>query len=150
MGTGFLALFNKTERIEYDEGYWVEFSPSLTAAEYETAQRVLLGNMRMTGSQLSATPDTIAYQHELVFQAITAWNLTDEDNNPLPLEPVKAKHESIRKLPQSVFLDLYTKINAASSPRSGEEEIRFRADGESSDAGEEHLGDVPVLAEVSD
>lgn len=147
---GFLSLFNEPERVPVAPGFWVDIKKSLNAEDYEGAQRALFGKMSMAGGSLVAEPDTIAYQHELVFRAITDWNLTDENDNVLPLAPAAAKHESIRKLPQSVFIDLYERINEASSPRSTEEELSFRDSGESRSAGTESPAGLPNPAEVSD
>jgi hypothetical protein len=152
-GKGFLSLFNEPERVLVtDDGeFWIDIKTSLTAEDYEHAQRVLFGKMAMHGADLSATPDTISYQHELVFRAIVNWNLTDEDGDLLPLEPEKAKHDSIRRIPQSIFVDLYQRVNQASSARTGGDELQFRDDGSTEPSRDESLnGKVPVAAEVSD
>lgn len=150
MAKGFLALFNEPERVAVGEGYWIDLRTSLTAEDYEAGQRVLLGKMTMVGGSLNSTPDTIGYQHELVFRSVVDWNLTDEEGDPLPLEPDKAKHDSIRRLPQSVFIDLYNRINAASTPRGGQEEVQFRDDSAAGGPGDESLlGSLPVASKVS-
>jgi hypothetical protein len=152
-GKGFLALFNTPDRIEVtdDGAFWIDIKTSLTADDYEHAQRVLFGKMAMKGGDLSATPDTISYQHELVFRAVVDWNLTDEDGDLLPLEPEKAKHDSIRRIPQSIFIDLYNRVNKASSARSSGDELQFRDDGSTESPGDESsTGEVPVAPEVSD
>ena len=131
---GFLSLFNEPERINVAKGFWIDIKKSLTAEDYEAAQRALLGKMVMNGANLTAEPDTILYQHELVFRSIIDWNLTDENGELLPLTPAQAKHDSIRRLPQVVFVDIYEKINEASTPRGGEEEVRFRDGGADSDS----------------
>lgn len=128
---GFLSLFNEPERVVVVDGYWVDIKKGLSAEDYEAAQRALLGKMSMNNNGLSAEPDTVAYQHELVFRAIVDWNLTDENDQPLPLAPADVKHASIRRLPQFVFIDLYERINAAATPRSKAEEVNFRDGGES-------------------
>jgi hypothetical protein len=146
---GFLSLFNEPERIIVAKGFWIDIKTSLTAEDYEAAQRALLGKMSMSGNNLTAEPDTIAYQNELVYRAIVDWNLTDEEGNDLPLTPAKLKHNSISRLPQAVFIDIYERINEASKPRSGEDEIQFRDGGESRDNGNESLGGASVSTEVS-
>jgi hypothetical protein len=151
VGKGFLALFNEPERVTVAEGFWIDLRTSLSAEDYEAGQRVLLGRMTMTDSKLNSTPDTIGYQHELVFRSIVDWNLTDEEGAVLPLEPAKEKHDSIRRLPQLVFIDLYQRITVASTPRGGQEESTFRDGGDASDPGNESSnGEVPVAAEVLD
>ena len=127
--SGFLSLFNEPERVVVADGFWIDVKKALTAEDYEAAQRALFGKMSMSNEGLSAEPDTIAYQHELVFRAIVEWNLTDENGELLPLTPSDAKHASIRRLPQSVFLDVYERVNEASAPRSKDDEVRFRIGG---------------------
>ena len=146
---GFLSLFNEPQRIVVADGYWIDVKTSLTAEDYEAAQRALLGKMSMVGGALTAEPDTISYQHELVFRAVCDWNLTDENGAALPLTPSSAKHDSLRRLPQSVFIKLYEAINEASSPRSKEDEIQFRDGGESSDSGELSVNGLPDASKVS-
>jgi len=148
--SGFLSLFNEPERIIVADGYWIDVKSSLNAADYEAAQRALLGKMSMQGGNLSAEPDTVAYQHELVFRAIVDWNLTDEDGQLLPLTPATEKHTSIRRLPQSAFVAIYEKINDAATPRKREEEIRFPVGSESGDNGAAGLDGVSESSEVSD
>ena len=129
--TGFLALFNTTKKLDVAEGFWIEVKTSLTAADYAKAQHALLGKMKMSGGgDMTAEPDTIAYQQELVKLAIVSWNLTDEDGAPLPLGD-----ESIARLPQSVFLDVYTFVNQAATPRTPQENQSFRDGDSGSDAG---------------
>lgn len=150
MMAGFLALFNEPERVVVAKGFWIDIKKGLTAEDYEGAQRALLGKMSMNNDGLSAEPDTVAYQHELVFRAITDWNLTDENDQLLPLEPKTAKHESIRRLPQFVFVDLYERINNAASPRSQADEVSFRDGGEGRDSGNQNADDSADASKVSD
>jgi hypothetical protein len=148
--SGFLSLFNTPERIIVAPGYWIDIKPSLSAEDYEGAQRALLGKMSMNGGAVSAEPDTVAYQHELVYRSILDWNLTDEDNILLPLTPNKLKHDSIRRLPQSVFLDIYTRVNEASASREDSEQIAFRDGSELSPEGGQGIDEVPESSEVPD
>ena len=133
---GFLALYNAPKRIEVADGYWIDIKTSLTTEDYEVAQRALFGKMKMgAGGELQTEPDTIAYQNELVQRAIIAWNLTDEDDNPLPLEPPAEKSASIQRLPQSVFITVYEEVNEGATPRSKDDEVSFRAGGQGSAVG---------------
>jgi hypothetical protein len=149
---GFLSLFNEVERVTFEGEYWVDLKKALTVEDYETAQRALLGKMSMMDGKVRATPDTIEYQHELVFRSIVDWNLTDEDGIKLPLNPDDKKHKSIRALPQSVFLELYTIVNASTTPRGRDESKEFRDDGAVSDSGdaESESGEISDVSEVSD
>ena len=145
---GFLSLFNGPERLNVAEGYWVDVKKSLTAADYEAAQRVLLGKMTMSGEGFSAEPDSVAYQGELVALSILDWNLTDEEGVALQLTPDSAKRESILRLPQSVFLEVYKHVNEASALRGKKDETKFRPGSAGDDAGREARS--TVAAEVPD
>ena len=125
--SGFLSLYNAPERIEVAKGYWIDVKSNLTTEDYEAAQRALLGKMSMVvGGDLQSEPDTIAYQREIVSRAIVDWNLTDENSQPLALEPRDAKIESISRLPQSVFIMIYERVNESTAPRSKDDEVCFR------------------------
>ncbi len=132
---GFLSIYNTPKRIEVADGYWIDVKTSLTAEDYEYAQRALLGKMTMSGDGLQSEPDTVAYQSELVSRSIVSWNLTDEDGVLLPLTPDEDKKASVMRLPQEIFLMLFDLVNETSGARSTEEEVRFRADGQDSDHG---------------
>lgn len=142
--TPFLGLFNGLERVwVVADEYWVDVKRSLSAADYETAQRTLIGALKVVDGDMQAEPDSVGYQLELVFLGVQDWNLTDEVGNALPLSPAETKRQSIKRLPQSVFLQLYQRIHAASSPRSADEQVRFRA----GDAGDDR-GNDPASADA--
>ena len=129
---GFLSMYNTPERLIVADGYWVDVKQTLTTEEYANSQRVLLGKLSLDDGKISTEPDTIAYQFELVSSSIVDWNLTDEDGVLLPLSPPEAKVASIKKLPQSVFVMLYERVNEVVKPRSKDDEISFRPDGQGS------------------
>jgi hypothetical protein len=132
---GFLSIYNTPKRIEVADGYWIDVKTSLTAEDYEHAQRALLGKMTMSGDGLQSEPDTVGYQSELVARSIVGWNLTDEEGVLLPLTPDDDKKASVMRLPQEIFLMLFDLVNETSGARSTEEEVNFRADGQGSDHG---------------
>lgn len=133
---GFLSLYNTPDRIEVAPGYWIEVKKSLTAEEFEHAQSALLGNVSFgAGGEFKSEPDTAAYQREIVFRSIVDWNLTDENDQPLPLTPDEDKMKSIMRLPQEVFGMVFDLVNETSGARSKDDEVRFRADDQVSDNG---------------
>lgn len=127
---GFLSLYNQTERLIVADDYWIDIKTNLTTEDYESAQRTLLGKISMVGTGgIQSEPDTVAYQYALVASSIVDWNLTDENDQPLLLTPDDEKRKSISRLPQSVFLDVYERVNNASAPRTRDEEVSFRDGG---------------------
>jgi len=147
---GFLSLFNTPERIEVADGFWIDVKSTLSTEDYEYAQRALLGKMTMIGGgELRSEPDTIRYQQELVSRSIVAWNLTDEDGKVLPHATEEEKMESIRRIPQSVFVLVFQKVSDDTKPRSSDEELKFRSSGEVSAVGDGET-ETPVLEQVSD
>ncbi len=148
---GFLSLFNGVVRLPLDEigapGFWIDVKKSLDTDDYADAQRALLGKMSMDSGGMKAEPDSVAYQRELVFVAIQAWNLTDENDVPLPLTPPNLKRESIATLPQAAFLEVYQHVNKSTQPRSTEDERSFR-DGSAGSGGERGTSEAPDAAEV--
>lgn len=144
---GFLSLFEGVERVTVAPGFWIDVKKSLSADDYAAAQRALLGTMKMDSGGMHSEPDSVGYQQELVFLAIADWNLTDASETQLPLVPESLKRESIKRLPQSVFLDIYQRVTAASTPRSPEDEMSFRNGSEGSTDGRE--SGAPITAEVS-
>lgn len=121
---GFLALYSETDRVELRGGYYVDIRKYLDHAAWGYAQRKLvdprlestLGQKTEGGEAETRTVasmvDQQAYNLELLVAAIVDWNLTDEQDRPLPLPPYipptkldgedKAnlvRRDSIRRLP---------------------------------------------------
>ena len=114
---GFLNLYDSTEEIVVAQNpddpstpYTVTIKQFLTNEEYAKAQKALM-RPRVTvkagqDAETEATMESEAYQQVLVFSAVVSWNLTDRNDQPLPLTI-----ESVRALPQVVFNKLYARIN---------------------------------------
>ncbi len=106
---GFLSNYNTVTRLEIDpEGkWWVDVRESMTRKDAALAQSALVKPIvKYEGgdSQTQGNIDTVGYQTELVVAAVVNWNLTDEDDVLLPLDPPEAKRESINRLPDKVFM----------------------------------------------
>lgn len=112
---GFLSLYDQTERLEVAEGYWVEIKQHLSGDEDDACTRALLGpegtqmhsqsngqSREQTAAAIRARLDQAAYQRELMAASIVGWNLTDQNDQALPLAPANAKRASIARLPQVV------------------------------------------------
>ncbi len=82
--------------------------------------------------RIHTTTNTAAYTEVLLAEAVVAWNLTDEMDRDLPLEPPSAKLESIRRLPAPVRKLLREKVEEYNedSVRTPEEQKTFRTGGD--------------------
>lgn len=128
--TGFLALYSGTERIDVGNDYWVEVKVCVTKAENDAAQRKMMQNKMSVHAgvgQIEGDLDIPAYEEELVFQSITNWNLTDHNNNPLPLVPADAKRLAVQSLPSPVFQDIFKRVNDLNGARSSADSDSFRS-----------------------
>jgi hypothetical protein len=115
---GFLSIYAGTERIyvtDTDE-WWVDVKQVLLHNEMAIAQRQYTEGER----------DLAGYQREMVVHAITGWNLTDENEQPLPLHPLDVRRQVVAQLPQPVFLRLYERVSDLNSPRKPEDQRSFR------------------------
>lgn len=140
---GFLDSYEGTERIDLGEGWWIDVKKCLTSAEYQKVQAFFGAGkqtVNMNGKQF-ATIDPAAAQEELLFQSISDWNLTDAQDQPLPLSPEPARRASISRLPAPVFMQVYQRCDELNGPRSNEEAAQF-PDGDLS--GAEDGGDAPA------
>jgi hypothetical protein len=120
---GFLSKYVGTERIDLGDGFFVEIKKYLTSAEHGEAERALLApKMDTSGDEPTMTSsfDHVAFAQELATQAICSWNLTDEADQLLPLAPIEARRESVRRLPHFV-VDKVAKAVQANEKRSDEE-----------------------------
>jgi hypothetical protein len=125
---GFLNLYAATERIAVsdDGAWWVEIRVSLPKSDYDAAQKALVPTAVVTREGQRAEMDVISYQLELVSRAIVNWNLTDENDLPLPVVPYAAARRSLQRLPQSVFMTIFDRVNELNSPRSQKDNDSFR------------------------
>jgi hypothetical protein len=118
---GFLSLFDETERIVLsppgaDKEFWVAIKHYLTGEEEDEITDVSFGAQGMQLSaiagmdeqQIKGRMDLVAQSRVLLRNSIINWNLTDRDDNPLPLAPRAAKEASIASLPGGVR-DIITK-----------------------------------------
>jgi hypothetical protein len=129
---GFLdaAGYGGTEKIDLPAGYWIEVRRSLTSPEYEHVQHYL-GNgrqpVRIDGPKV-VTIDPAGAMREMLFQSVAAWNLDGPpypDGTIWPLEPDKARRESIAALPNSVLQEVYKACDELNGPREGAEAAQF-------------------------
>lgn len=128
---GFLSEYNQITRLVIDpEGkWWVDVKENITRRESALAQSALVRPVvRYSGddSETKGEVDTVAYQMELVVAAVVDWNLTDENDFPLPLTPAADKRESINRLPDKVFNIIAGHVQGVKKEASPAEDARFQ------------------------
>lgn len=136
---GFLSRYSGTDIIDLGDGYNVtlkRFLPGDTLEKADAARVEAVAEAQQGGDnktvRVHTTTNVSAYTEILLGEAIVAWNLTDESDHTMPLEPLSAKLDSIRRLPASVRKMLREKVeeNNEDSVRSPEEQKTFRAGGD--------------------
>lgn len=136
---GFLSRYSGTDQVDLGEGYNVTIKRFLAGDVLEKAEAVrvrAVANATTDGMdktvKIETTQDVAAYTEALLVGAIVAWNLTDEYDVLLPLEPLEKKINSIRLLPAEARTALRDKIeeNTNSTVRSTEDQKIFRAAGD--------------------
>ena len=127
---GFLSHYSDVERIDVTppgsaEGpFYVSIKKYLTGDEFEAAKRAL-STVKVADSGITPEPDIAAYQRELIVASVLDWNLTDENDQVLPLAPLADKRISVGKLPETVLAQLLLKINESNEPRTTEDKVNF-------------------------
>jgi hypothetical protein len=119
--SGFLSKYKAITRVEIEapspdhtEGYWADVKTHLTRGETKAANEALYRLvMKLEVNEKADTDAPTAeasgemhlddYQTAIAMAAVVAWNLTDEDDVVLPLEPNSAKLTSFDRLPGDVF-----------------------------------------------
>lgn len=136
---GFLTRYNGTDILDLGEGYSVTLLRHLPGDAQEAAEAArtrAVANVETSGEQrtvaIETSPDTARYTTLLLSAAIAGWNLTDENDRPLPLSPDEQRTESIRRLPAEVRALLRDKIeaNIKAGQRTPEEQKTFRGPGD--------------------
>jgi hypothetical protein len=108
---GFLSKFKTVVRVDLGDGYWADVRQYLTRAQMSEAQKRLAQlSVSMQKQDVSADMDINAYQGELAAQAVVSWNLTDENDQPLPHAPIEALRKSLGLVPDFVVEQIVTPI----------------------------------------
>lgn len=115
---GFLSLYEGTERIPLHGDYFVTVKKFLSSEDYDEAKKALTHfnvddpTTDKTDEKAAIRPDPNVpeYQRELVVAAIVDWNLTDQNDQLLPLEPVAARRAAVKRLPEVVVTKLYKAV----------------------------------------
>jgi len=137
---GFLTKYSGTDVVDMGDGYQVTLKRYLSGDALDRAQaaRVKAVTEAQQGGpsanrtvRVETITDTAAYTEVLLSEAIVTWNLTDHNDQLLPLEPLAKKLESIRMLPASARARLrdHIEANTEDSVRSEEDQRTFHEPG---------------------
>lgn len=133
---GFLSRYSGTDIIDLGDGYTVTVLQHLPGDAQEAAEAAkvkAIANVESDGQQrtvaVETSQDVARYTTLLLHAAIVSWNLTDEYDRPLPLQPEEQRLASIKRLPAEVRTRLrdHIEANMAAEARSPEEQKHFRA-----------------------
>ena len=170
---GFLSDYTKitTVYLDADQKWWAKVRRYLTRGDFKSAQDILItATMRYSGGEDDSTDakaetsgpvNTGGYQNELVARALVEWNLTDENDNPIPIgslnaqrQPDPTRYAAVDVIPQEAFDLLLASIEGATVKKkvTATANDKFRGPGaQGADAegtGSGGVGEVPTGAEV--
>ena len=171
---GFLSDYSKivTVYLDADQKWWAKVRRNLTRGDFKSAQDILItATMRYSGgdddtsdakAETSGPVNTGGYQNELVARALVEWNLTDENDNPIPIgsldaqrRPDPTRYAAIDAIPQEAFDLLLAAIEGATNKKkvpAATANDKFRSTGAEGAAtegtGAGGVGAVPGGAEV--
>lgn len=119
---GFLSAYTGTYRVEFGNDFWVDLKKYITQGGQEQAEKALMKMVTVAGSP-EARPDVASYRKHMVLASIDQWNLTDDNEQILPISM-----QSVQRLPIPVFNELWQQVSERNSTpeRSSEEQIDFR------------------------
>ncbi len=117
---GFLSAWDSTEKIDVSDlvgaepmTWWVEVKKCLTHGEADQVMRDLMASTMKFGDATSrggipvstslSVDAVVDHQAILVAKSIVAWNLTDELDDVLPVQPYSALTKSLAMLPAPVY-----------------------------------------------
>ncbi len=148
--TGFLSPYSGESTVDMGGGYWVRVKKFLSVEESEAAENAFTaGTQVVMGADGTPTVtfDRTKQLFEQVLVAIAAWNLTDENDQPLPLDHSpelertsgrpSPRRRSLRLLPQVAFDKISFEVGRNNN-NDPESDARFRGGSEV----------VPALGEV--
>lgn len=144
---GFLSAYSGVRRVEIgprepDGVYWVDLREHLSQGSKEKGDRALQ-TMHVVNGRPQVTPDVVEYRQQLVLASIADWNLDDDNGQTWPVNM-----QSVKRLPGSVFDQLWAVIDETNAPLSTEERRRFPAGGLGGDP--DGVGGAAVPVDVLD
>jgi hypothetical protein len=140
---GFLARYAERITLDLGDGYWIRFRRFLLREDFAAANDKLFSpTVRIVGesedqqahSETSGALNTSAQQDEYVARALDEWNLTDEENRPIPLGTVSrdtgpdaVRYAAVRILPEEVFDQILAKIEGTGGPKRKAKAVEEKA-----------------------
>lgn len=140
---GFLEVsgYDGTTKIDLGNGYWAEVKNCLTNKEASLVEAALIGNHRLGDDGQAADLNSRANRTEMVVQSLVAWNIDDADGTVWSLEPGQSRQgapapknpylpggprrQSVARLPEPVFEQIWQQCDKMNSPRKGPEAASF-------------------------
>lgn len=121
----FLDDYSGVERIDVGHGYWIEIKKCLDRGAQASTERHLEKAVAEVDEETGKTrtrivPDTSAWRTARVEASIVAWNLDDKDGI-WQLSPDSARHRNVLRLPDSVFDQVYRRVDALNKPATQED-----------------------------
>lgn len=146
---GFLSAWDATERVDVSDlvgdlpgTWWIDVKRCLSHGEADAVMRQLMGSTMHLGDptakgavpvQTSLTVDAVVdHQAILVAKSIVAWNLTDQNDLPLPTAPFEELERSLALLPSPVY-DRVAKVVVEANTETAGDSSTFSAEGGGSD-----------------
>ena len=138
---GFLSRYSGTDIVDLGDGFNVTVLRHLPGDAQEAAEAAkvrAVANVRTEGGdkqrsvEVATSTDMATYTTLLLAAAIVGWNLTDERDMPLPLQPEEQRLTSIRRLPAEVRTRLreHVEANMQAEQRTPEQQEQFRHPGD--------------------
>lgn len=109
--------------------YWVKARKCLSRNGQKQVEEALLSVTYSEEGGISATPDISRSRDLLVVQSVTAWNLTDDDGEIIPVNPGTILEE----LSGPDFDLVWKRLNALNKTPSGPEAAAFPGEGKRGD-----------------
>jgi hypothetical protein len=145
---GFLSAWDATERIDVSDlagelpgTWWIDVKKCLS---HDEADRIMRGVVRDSMDFRNTSDDgkptvkmsgdvVMNQQARIVATSIAGWNLTDDQDNPLPTTPFEALEHSLSLLPSPVY-DRVAKVVVAANTETKEETASFPTPSNGGDA----------------
>lgn len=138
---GFLSRYVLTERLDLGDGFWLDYRPYLSSAQKARAEDLMVTSG--TGDGMRVASGSFAF--EIVVQSITGWNLTDENDIPLPVRTEDERRASLARCPGFVVDKVFAKVNETSANRQ-KDEAAFPGGAGPDTVGGDATGGDPVAA----
>jgi hypothetical protein len=144
---GFLeeSGYDGEDEIDLGRGYWARVKRCLSAEEMAYVQEAMgAGKQKVdvsNGGRQFAELNISASWHEMVVQSLISWNITESDGHTIwpldaggkfagrdsqnPYPPNCPRRQSVRRLPDPTFKQIWERCDQLNSPKRGAEAASF-------------------------